>query len=380
MNRLLPPLIACLALAGCGEPNAFVPPPPPVVEVAHPAQRDTVTFRSFPGRLEASDSVRIVARVKGFLEEILFEDGQRFDAGAPLFVIEPETYDARFQAAEAALEQATASAKLADTRLQQQQELFSRNAISRIDFFTAQADYEAAQGAVGQARANLAAAAIERDYTRIAAPFAGRISESAVSVGNLVGGSGPETLALLVQDDPVHVYFSVPEREVLRFLAGHDRDQGSSEIPSLKLVLSDGSEFPAEGTVTYVSNTVNPGTASLEVRATFPNPQGTAIPGMFGEIRVPRPISQAILVPRLAIQRDQGGDYALVIGEGGTVERRGVTLGPIAGSDVVILEGLTPADSLVVKGLQRARPGGTVTPKPVAGPGQPANAQPPAEG
>ncbi len=346
---------------GCKPPNAFVPPPPPEVTVISPDRGDVTVWLGFPGRIEARDRIEIRARASGYLREVAFRDGHRVKVGEPLFVIEPEPYLADWEAAKARLAEAEAAAALAQTSFERREQAYETRAISIIDLETAKAQLAAAQAVVQAAQAAVDQAQIHLSYTTNSAPASGRISRRLVSEGNLVGGSEATLLATLVVEDPVHVYFSVSERQAIPILARLQQpDRMEERSPPVRLELADGTSYAHEGRIDYVDNQLDPETGTITARAVFPNPDGSLAPGLYGKVRVPQVRTNAVLVPELALQRDLGGPYLLLVNATNTVEARYVTPGDSVDTRRIITSGLEGNERVIVNGLQRARPGVTV--------------------
>lgn len=360
MKKIIPAGLASALLLsiGCFRKNEFQPPPPPEVTIQNPLQQDATVYIGFPGRLEASDDVEIRARVKGYLKSIDFVDGQRVKAGDLLFTIEPEEYEAAVKSAEAKLEQARAARKLADATLQRTSKAFETKAVSELDVLSAEAEMQSAEASVMEAQASLDNAKLNLSYTEIRAPMDGRLSRRTLSVGNLVGDSGSTLLTTLLVEAPIHVYFTVDERATIPFLNKGVRNSGPGEaIPPVKLELAEGTLHPEEGQVDYMDPEFDPDTGTLRARAVFDNEGVRLLPGLYGKILVPNLHKNAILVPDLAIQRDMGGAYVLVVNSDNMVERRTVTRGPLLKTNRIIEEGLSVEDRVIVEGVQRARPG-----------------------
>lgn len=372
-----------LALAGC-RGNEYVPPPPPEVTVAHPIVREVTTYDEFAGHTVAVAVVEIRARVQGYLQSFHFQPGTEVREGDLLFVIEPALYQARVQQYEADLARAIAQEEAAAQQLEITETMFKRNAGSRVDLVAKTQARDEAKAAVAQARANLDAAKLDLAYTHIYAPISGRIDRNYVDVGNLVGAGQPTLLASIIRYDPIYAYFDVSERDLLRYpeLLGRSPDHGGGdrwERPDAYLGLVTENGFPHHGTIDYTSNRIDPSTGTIEVRAVFANPDHVLLPGLFARIRIPAERGRRVLVPDEAIGLDQGGRFVLVVGEHDIIEQRRISSGPEADGLRIIEEGLSPADRVVVNGLQRARPGTAV--KPIAAvvgsaPASPADAVP----
>lgn len=372
-----------LLLVGCGDRNTFVPPPPPEVEVMTPIIGEVTVLHQFPGRTEAVARAEIRARVRGFLKEINFEPGNFVDADTPLFMIEPDEFEAALAAAEGRLLAAQAQQGIADTNFQRRSQAATTGAVSAIDVEAARAEATAAAAAVNIAEAALDDARRSLGYTTVTTPLAGRVSDTRVDVGNLVGADGPTLLTTVVAEDPMFVTFEGNERDLLDFLQTLPRAGSTGfteaflDLP-VRLTLSDGRELPVTGRLDFVDNEVNPATGTIRARARFDNPDGLLAVGLFVRIGLPQTMQDAILLPSAAVQRDIGGDFVVVVGENDIAQRRPVTLTRfrVDGSSV-IASGLTVEDRVIVSNLQRARPGLPVT--PVAASGRPPVGDDPAD-
>ncbi len=361
MNRLLW-VLGCLlvvGVAGCGPRNVFEPPPPPEVEVGQPVVEDATVYRDFPGRLQAVESVAILARVSGTLEEIRFQDGDLVEAGQVLFVIEQAPYEADVRRAQAQLAQAKAAFTLAEAALSRKRNAFAIQAVSELDLLSSEADVENAKAAIEAAEAGLARAELNLSYTTVTAPISGQVDRHRVSVGNVVGGAQPTLLTTLVSVDPIDCYFSVDERAsiLLRRIAAEQGSDTRESFTDLVLELADGSVHDATGFIDFAETQIDPMTGTLMVRARFPNPDGALVPGMFGRVRVPYQQPNALMIPESAILRDMTGPFVLTVQSDGMVERRSVELGSLVGAQRIVTAGLDTSDTLVVRGIQRARPG-----------------------
>jgi len=354
-------VLACL-LAGCAG-NQYEAPPPPDVTVARPVERDVTTFGEFTGRTVSVESVDVRARVQGILQQMSFKPGGDVKKGDLLFVIEPTLYEARVQQVEADLAGAEAKSRAADEQLAITEEIFARKAGSKADLVQKTQARDEARAAVARARADLAAAKLDLSYTHIYAPISGRIDRNYVDVGNLVGAGEATLLATIVREKPIFVYFDVSERDFLLHpeLLDGGAQAGGTPLPVF-LGLVDETGFPRTGTLDYTSNRVAASTGTIELRAVFPNSDGRIVPGLFVRVRVPYGRGRSLLVPDDAVLSDQRGRYVLVVGANDLVEQRPVEVGPLDDRLRVIASGLTRDERVVVRGLQRARPGFAVKP------------------
>lgn len=361
-------LAAALALGGCdGEGNKYEPPPPPPVTAAQPAVKPVVNYLELTGSTSAINQVDLVARVPGYLQSINFKDGSLVKKGDLLFVIEPAPYEADVQQAEATLKEQKAQLTRAGEEYKRQERLVKQKASSQADLEKWLAQRNSAAAAVDQANANLEVAKINLSYTKVMAPFPGRIGRHLVDTGNLVGAPGPTKLATIEELDPIHVYFNVDEPNVIRLRAamkqrGIDSAQDIDVPVQVGLQTDDG--YPHEGKIDFVDNAVDPSTGTLEVRAQLPNSGFTFLPGMFVRVRVPvGREQQALWISDRALGVDQGGNYVLVVNDKDVVEQRSVEIGALRDGMRVITKGLAKTDWVIVEGLQRATPDSKVAVK-----------------
>lgn len=360
-------LVTLVAWVGaCGRGNSYAPPPPPEVTVMHPVEREVTTYSEFTGHTVGIETVAIRARVQGYLKSVNFTPGARVKKRDLLFEIEPEAYQAQVSQAKADLQGKEADAGAAEQQLEITQAIFARSAGSRTDVVQKTQARDLARAEVARAKANLDAAQLNLSYTRIYTPISGRIDRNLVDVGNLVGSGDATVLATIVNDDSIYVYFTTSEREMLEYnrLQQEKRTAavaGERNVAYLGLTTDTG--FPYVGEVDFASNRVDPETGTIEMRAIFPNPDATIVPGLFARVRLPLTREKALLVPEVALSADQSGQFLLTVDDKNIVQHRKVRAGPVVeGQMRVIAEGVSPEDWVIVNGLQRARPGSEVKP------------------
>ena len=418
--RLCPVILGVLVLTlGCDRAKDAKkdapPPPPPQVVVAEVVQRTVPIIRDFTARTDAIPTVEVRARVAGVLEQVLFKEGTEVKQGQTLFVIQRDEYAAAVESARAQLAKAQADLTRArDTSIvdraraqvdvrkaelgKAQQDvnryrpLAEARAIPQQDLDTslsqekvAMANIEAADAAlrdsqlvqrtqiqlseagVQSAKASMIQAELNLGYTTVQSPIDGIIGRIQVDRGNLVGKSDPTLLATVSAVDPIYANFSVAEADYLRLARrvrldpqGRPRDTESQ----LQLFLADDSLFPQKGRLVFVDRAVDPKTGTIGVQATFPNPQRVLRPGQFARVRgVIDERADAVLVPQLAVQEEQGAKTVLVVGDGDKVALRSVTLDERIGDLYIVTAGLKRGDRVIVEGLQKVRPGMQVKPE-----------------
>jgi len=406
--------VAVLAV-GCGQRNEYHEPPPPEVVAAKPASQPVTNYLEYTGTAQASERVELRARVRGFLKERKFRDGDFVKEGQLLFVIDEEPFRVRLSQAKAREEEATSALakserskareiaraqlelslsqlRLAKIEAERDRKLLSRNAGTREDvdraeanesrgeaqvasdrasLEQAQADFElniqSARSSLDAARADVRNAEIDLGYCRVTAPIDGQINARQFDVGNYVGEGESVVLSTIVRIDPIYAYVTPSESDLVRVRTtvpkGRHLDLRDASIV-MEMGLGDDPGYPHHGTLDYSDPSVDAGTGTGRVRGSFPNPDRVIVPGLFVRVRIPYERQEAaLLVPARALGTDQGGPFLLVIGEQDKVERRPVRPGRAVGPNRVIESGIGPEDRVVVEGLLRARPGLKVAPR-----------------
>lgn len=360
----------------------FKPSPPapglPVVEV-EPVQAGNVNiYGEYVGRIRAQQFVEVRARVEGYLERILFEEGTFVRRGQTLFVIDPQVYRARVQKARAQLTKARANARKAERDLARITPLYQQNAASQLDLDNAEAARESALAEEHVAAANLTQAELTLSYTAVQSPISGYISQRSADIGTLVGPSGKSLLATVVKSDTVLVDFSMTALDYLRSKnrnvnLGH-RSGDREWDPYVTVTLADGSQYPCRGLVDFASPQVDPSTGTFQVRAEMPNPDHVLLPGESTRVKVLMDVVEnAVSVPSKAVEIERGGAYVYVVRPDSVVERRFVETGQENGNSVIIERGLAPGEQLVTEGYHKLRHGMKVRPQVSASADQPAD-------
>jgi RND family efflux transporter MFP subunit len=355
-----------LLVSACGEKNAFVPPPPPKVELALPVKQTVTRYLEATGSTAAVNSTTLVARVQGFVQEIKYKDGDAVKAGQVLFVIEPKPYQLALEQAEAGESSAAASTKQTEADYKRQVDLAAKNIASQSTLDQATAAKDAAIAKQKQSEVDIEQAKLNLSYTEVKAPFDGIVTAREVSLGQLVGAGGPTTLATIVQFDPIYVNFAISETDVQSIRAGiRERGLTSEDLKKIPIEVGLQSEkgYPHKGTLDYAAPTVTAATGTLMVRGVLANKDRALLPGYFVRVRVPRAEQpNMLLVPDRVIGSDQSGRYVLVANKDDVVEQRKVELGQLVGDLRVITKGITPQDRVVISGLMTVIPGEKIEP------------------
>ena len=371
-NTLLVASAATVAACGPTAPPQGQRPPPEVGVVEMHPKPFTLTTE-LPGRTAAFRVAEVRPQVSGILQKRLFEEGSTVKAGQVLYQIDPAPYAAAAQRAQADLQRARAGAEVARLKAERYAPLAKAGAVPKQDNDDVQAAYREAQANVQSAQAALDSARIDLGYTRIRAPIDGVISESFITEGALVTTGQAQPLARLTQLDPIYVDIQRPSVEALRlqreFAQGLLQNSGPDRA-RLGLVLEDGGAYLQQGELQFSGVTVDPGTGSVNLRATFPNPDHTLLPGMYVRGRLQEGVEpNALLVPQRAVSRDaQGAATVFVVGADNKLELRVIETRRAAGDAWLVGKGLAAGDRVVVRGPLRMMPGMPVTPVPADAP------------
>jgi membrane fusion protein (multidrug efflux system) len=330
------------------------------------AEKRAVTqATAFVGRVQAKDRVDVKARVTGYLDEVLFKEGDAVVVGAPLYRIEAGPFEAAVQQAQGEVLRAQGQLTNATLQRQRSDELVKTGAQSVAVRDERIAAEQTAQGNLASAQAALQNAKINLGYTQITSPIDGRIGRSAVTKGNVVG---PEsgTLTTIVSVDPMYVLFPVSQREFLELQKKGQQAHSAANAAGLlvRLRFSDGSLYSEPGRINFVDVTVNQATDTVLVRATVPNPKGVLVDGQLLQAAVEqeKPVER-ILVPQAALIADQEGVYVFIVEDGKAVIRR-VKVGGDSGPNAIVTDGLKGGEQVVVEGLGSLRAGAPVQASP----------------
>ena len=353
-----------LVITGCRQKEE---PQLPLVIVDMPTKEDVHIYGDYVGRISAASYVEVHARVEGFLEKMLFEEGKRVHLNEPLFKINPDKYRARVEKAKAQLKKSLARAAKAKRDVERLKPLYEQHAASQLDLDNATSALEDAEADIAISKAELDQAEMELGYTIVRSPLSGYISESLVDVGALVGPGVNSKLAAVVMSDTVTVDFKMTALDYLRAERRNVKfgvqDTTRSWQPMVTVTLADNSEYPIKGIVDFAAPIVDPKTGTFGVRAELANPDQKLLPGQFTRVKLLLDVREhSIVVPRKALSIEQGGAFIYIIRRDNVAEKRFVQTGPEIGNKVVIERGLGETERVVVEGYHKLVPGVEVHP------------------
>ncbi len=375
LRLLLAACAAALLLGACKKHSAPSAPamPPQEVAVVTLEPRRVEIATELPGRTAACRIAEVRPQVSGIILKRLFNEGADVTEGQQLYQIDPATYQAAYDSAQAAVARAEATVEVARLISERRKKLVSTSVISRQDYDDASASLKQAEADLASSRAALEKARIDLVYTRVLSPISGRIGRSSVTEGALVTSGQAAPLAVVQQLDPIYVDVTQSSSQLLRFrrqIAAGQLTIDSAGQTSVRLTLEDGTAYSDPGTLQFSEVTVDQGTGSVTLRAVFPNPRHILLPGMFVRALVKEGINEhALLVPQRGVTRNVRGEpTALVVGEGERVELRTLATDRVIGDQWLVTSGLLPGDRVIVEGVQKTAPGAVVRAVPFSPP------------
>jgi membrane fusion protein (multidrug efflux system) len=396
-------LLVALSLGGCKKAQEKAPPPPPLVKVTEVVQRDVPIYLEAVGQTRGNTEIEISARVEGFLETMTFKEGSFVKKGQVLYTIDNRPFKAAVAEAHASLAQSQAELVRKHQDVERYAPLVEKNAVSRQEFETAVAQEKAQKAAVAASQAAAQKAQVELSYTTVVAPDDGLIGTTEAHPGTLVGTAQKPLLTHISKIDPIHVRFSISERDYLFFArrrgAQHETEPAAASAPDagtgaaatrpasaadgkadagapdagasdvgggaeFELILADGSVHPQKGKLVFIDRNVDAKTGTIRIEAEFPNPKNIVRPGQYARVRAAPTVKKgAILVEQRSVQELQGLYNVAVVKADDSVEIRPVKTADRVGDLVIIESGLKPGERVIVEGLQKLRPGIKVKPE-----------------
>jgi membrane fusion protein (multidrug efflux system) len=375
-TRLFFAVVLALLLSACdSSQKAASEMPPLAVRVTQSSVQDVPLTVEMVGTTMGAQDVPIRTRVEGYVESMEFTEGTFVKKGDMLYTIDAQPFQAKLVAAQSELAGAQTNHVRTQSDLARIRPLAEINAVSEQDLDSAVAQEAAARSSVNASEANVELAEIELSYTRIKAPIAGLIGLTKAKPGEFVGRDpNPVVLNMISDINPIHVRFSISEREYLilarhySMRAGGADDVNTRRSANLALLLADGTEHSEMGSIIASAQAISAETGTYTLEASFPNPKRVLLPGQFARIRAQyREIKDAVVIPRKAVIEMQGRFRVFTVNQQNQVEAVEIELGPAIGNSVVVDSGLEGGESIIVEGLQKVRPGMQVNPQPVQG-------------
>ena len=362
--------VAALVLTACGNPEAAgqaQAPAAPEVSVAQVVHERITEWDEFTGRLQAPQTVQLIPRVSGYIEEVHFNEGALVDKGDLLVQIDPKPFATEVARLKAELQSAQSAAVQAEKEYRRAEKLSSQRAISAELLDSRLARKQQTAATVASVEAALERAELDLSYTRITAPISGRVSYAQVTAGNFVS-AGQSQITSLVSTEKMYAYFDVDEQSYLKYArlaeTGKRADTRDSTSNPVYMALANDSNYQHVGRVDFVDNRIDAQTGTIRVRASFPNDDNDLLPGLFARIRLVGSDSyEGILIDEKAVGTDLNNKFVLVVNSNNELEYRAIELGEKVNGLRIVTEGLTPKDKIVVNGLQRVRANMKVDPQ-----------------
>lgn len=366
LTRAVLCMLLSLTLLACEEGGKGAPGssgPREVVIIKLEPRREVYTT-ALAGRIASFQVAEVRPQVGGILQQRLFTEGADVKAGQALYQIDPATYEAALDSAQAALMKAEANVTPARLKAERFRELLAIKAVSKQEYDDAQAAFKQAEADVAVNRAAVKTARINLEYTKVRSPISGRIGKSAFTPGALVTANQAQALTSVRQLDPVYVDITQSSQDLLRLRAQFTNGElrSAAEEAPVRLKLENGAMYPHEGRLQFTDVSVDESTGMVSLRALFPNPEHILLPGMYVRAVIAEGVDEnAVLVPQRALRRDPKGQASvLLVDGGGKVDVRLVDVGRTVGDSWQVLSGLKPGDRVIVEGGQNVRPGMSV--------------------
>ena len=373
MSRFITPtlvtsaILASAVLGGCSEAKdpAMQAATAPEVNVANVVSMRLSEWDEFSGRLQAPESVTLIPRISGYVEQILFEEGALVKAGDVLVKIDPRPFEVDVERLQAQLDSAESHMNLTESLFQRGESLVSKNAISQEALDNRRAEWLEAKAQTAAIRAELKQAELSLSYTEVVAPVSGRVSNASITKGNYVS-AGSSELTRIVSTEKMYAWFSVDEQTYLQYARNGLINNPKTAAQTVSMGLSGDEDFRYHGAIEFVDNRIDAQTGSIRIRATFRNEDGSLMPGMYSKIRLAgSDVHDGILIDEKAIGTDLNNKFVLVVDSNNTVTYRKIDLGESLGDLRIVENGLSEGESIIVNGLQRVMPGMQITPATV---------------
>ncbi|GAC1522180.1 MAG: efflux RND transporter periplasmic adaptor subunit [Collimonas sp.] len=369
LTRITLAIAVLSAVAACGKkPDAQGAPPPAGVSVITIAPERLALTTELPGRLESTRIAQIGARAAGIVLKRNFREGSDVKAGQVLYQIDPAPLRAAYDSAQATLARAEANLTTATLKAQRYKPLVDVNAVSKQEYDDTVAAQKQAAADVASAKAARQTASLNLGYATVTSPISGRIGRALVTEGALVGQGEVTQLAVVQQIDPIYVNLTQSSTDLLKLQqamkSGQLQSAGQGQA-KVTLVTEDGRPYPQSGKLLFSDLTVDANTGAVTLRAEFPNPDRSLLPGMYVRAKLEQAVNaSALTVPQQAVQRDLNGSSVFVVGADNKVAVRPVKADVAQGDKWIVSDGLKAGDKVIVEGMQKVKPGAVVNPTP----------------
>ncbi|MCQ6959535.1 efflux RND transporter periplasmic adaptor subunit [Mucilaginibacter aquariorum] len=359
--------IIAISLFSCSpKPQTAQAPPPPALPVATVATGNQTTYQEYPASIEGTVNVEVRPQVSGSLDKVFVDEGAFVNAGQPIFKINEQPYRAALNNALASLHAAEAALGNAQIEVDKLTPLVANKVVSDYQLKTAKATYQVAKANIESAKANVATAQINLGYTLIKAPVSGYIGRLLKKQGSLVSPQDVEALTQLSDVHDVHVYFSLGEKDFVGF---KDQYEGATlkdklkHLPSVSLLLADGSEYAKQGKIDVIDGQFDKTTGAITVRATFANPQGLLRSGNTGKVRLSLQHNNALIIPQSATIDMQDKVFVYALADSNKVKKSPITIIGTSGENYLVKDGVKAGDQIVLSGIDKLQEGMVIAPQ-----------------
>jgi membrane fusion protein (multidrug efflux system) len=359
--------IIAISLFSCSpKPQTPQAPPPPALPVAAVTSGTQTTYQEYPASIEGTVNVEVRPQVSGALDKVFVDEGAFVNAGQPIFKINEQPYRAALNNALASLHAAEAALGNAQLEVDKLTPLVANKVVSDYQLKTAKASYQVAKANIESAKANVSTAQINVGYTLIKAPVSGYIGRLLKKQGSLVSPQDVEALTQLSDVHDVHVYFSLGEKDFVSFkeqYPGETLKDKLKHLPSVALLLADGSEYAKQGKIDVIDGQFDKNTGAITIRASFSNPNGLLRSGNTGKVRLSLQHTNALIIPQSATVEMQDKVFVYALADSNKVKKLPITIVGTSGENYLVKDGVKVGDQIVLSGMDRLQEGAVISPQ-----------------
>jgi membrane fusion protein (multidrug efflux system) len=359
--------IIAISLFSCSpKPQTAQAPPPPALPVATITSGSQTTYQEYPASIEGTVNVEVRPQISGALDKVFVDEGAFVNAGQPIFKINEQPYRAALNNALASLHAAEAALGNAQIEVDKLTPLVANKVVSDYQLKTAKASYQVAKANIESAKANVSTAQINLGYTLIKAPVSGYIGRLLKKQGSLVSPQDVQALTQLSDVHDVHVYFSLGEKDFVSFkeqYPGETLKDKLKHLPSVGLLLADGSEYAKQGKIDVIDGQFDKNTGAITVRASFANPNGLLRSGNTGKVRLSLQHNNALIIPQSATVEMQDKVFVYALADSNKVKKLPITIIGTSGANYLVKDGVKAGDQIVLSGMDRLQEGAVISPQ-----------------